>query len=70
VTDQRELTPVESFRRRPDVIGVIYRRVSRRARLPALIVFSQVEPHSRVVMRLVEQRAPQSAVTGIAVSAE
>jgi transcriptional regulator with PAS, ATPase and Fis domain len=70
MADQYELPPVESFRRRADVVRIIRRRVSRRACPFALAVSSQIESQSRVVRKAPEQRLPQSAMTGIAVNAE
>src|SRR5262245_6018108 len=70
MANQYELPPVESFRRRPDVVRIIRRRVSRRACPFALAVSSQIESQSRVVRKAPEQRLPQSAMTGIPVNAE
>jgi hypothetical protein len=70
MADQRELPPAESFCRCPDVIRIICRRVSRWARPLALTVSPQIEPQSRVVGKVIEQRTPQSTMTGIAVNAE
>jgi len=70
MADQYELPPAESFRRRPDVVRIIRRRVSGRERPIALAVSSQIESQSRVVRKAPEQRAPQYAMTGIAVNAE